>query len=368
MRALGIIRSNFKFNTVLVLVLTFILSACTRDTQDKNPNQVQVRLPWYASVSGYQLAVINLSTIENMVFLVGKAARFLISPQEQNGKLVGTSPIIHTMRTSDGIYIPEDYLSAEMLTLYAHFEKLQDFDRESGIDKMIKNWPRQQTIAVAAQIISQDGSVMHDNAMYDGKFDAFLFPTYDLSNLPISLNQAIVGHEYFHAIFYQLYSKNLEKPEVGTADRDSYHSFLMRGLNEGLADVWGWLYSGDYQFLSRSVPGYDRRNLDNTQRLIKLDIDNIKAQAHNYDTTGAGDFYYVGTTYAQKLFSATQAAISKGDLTPAVARIKLAKAISKSLVRLSQEYQSLKKDEFVLPTRPLQLIQDEIPEIKIEMQ
>jgi hypothetical protein len=363
---------RFKIFSTLLLVIGFNIS-CTQDAKDRSPGQARVRLPWYTS-EGYQLKTITLSTVEDMVYLRGKAAQFILSPMVVNGNLTGMAPRIHTMRTSDGTYIPEDFLSVEALNLYAHFEKLQEFDLQYGLDKLIPGWPRQQTIAINAQVESKDGTMIHDNAMYIGQYEAFIFPEYSLPMLPLALNQAVVAHEYFHSIFYALHLKQfdsiIEKAKAdSTPERDHYHKYLMKSLNEGLADVWGWLYSGDYKFVSRSVPGFDRRNLDNNYYAIKLVDTEILAIALNAglkDNPRDDGFYYIGSTYAKKIFSAAQKTLAGKKISDSELRVKLAAAITNMLYKLNPEISKLKMDQQLDPLVPLKLIQDQVPEIKIE--
>ncbi len=421
---------NFAFTNAVVGHLFLLgcmafLAACTADTHDKNPDTVQVKVPWLnAAGTDYSLQRVSLSTIKNMVTLQGDSARFLMAPGISNGQLTGYPPKIRTMRTQDGTYIPEDYLSSQLLTLYAHFEKLADLDRQVGVPQQIDNWPRQQTIAVSVQELDPNGQAGTDNAMYTSDYDAYLFLPYTRSDLPFTVNAGVIGHEHFHTLFFQMlirpsgsaYPFAQQNPQQQTAHpiarilqlmgiaslqtpvadltnldpsvstivpvtrfRDNYHAYLLRGLNEGLADIWGWIYSADIRFVQRSAAEYVNRALDGTSHfsLTQNQIAMMAGASASHAVGGtmgpAGMYidaavYDVGTAYAQRLYQAVQVAIGKGTLTTESARTLLAKAILRALPKLQSEFVTLGVTTQMDPLRPLQLIQNEIPELTINMQ
>jgi len=112
------------------------------------------------------------------------------------------------------------------------------------------------------------------------------------------VNGGVIGHEYFHAIFNSVVLQPLRASmatelagesaanlhegvfpggrecgllkidETGTPPdpkivREMYRIRLLRAMNEGLADFWGWIYSGETDFVGRSL-SYTKgtRNLD----------------------------------------------------------------------------------------------------------
>lgn len=387
----------------LILLFGLLLSgaqvACSADTHDKNPDTVQVQVPWFSG-GNYSSQTVTLHTVKDMVTLQGDSARFLMSPGSQDGKLTGLQPKIRTMRTQDGIYVPEDYLSAQLLTLYAHFEKLSDLDVELGLNQSIQNWPRQQTIAVSVQTIDPTGQYGSDNAMYTGDYDAFLFLPYDRPDLPFSVNAGVIGHEHFHSLFFQQFIKpaadkypfsaptahpvtqllqamglpvvlNTESQSSRTTDRDQYHAYLLRSLNEGLADVWGWVYSGDSRFVERSARGQEQRRLDFNSS-IPLSTGQIMQMATSSRVTSSGitidgSAYQIGTAYSHRLWQAVQNSLVANKMSEIDARKKLAQGIMRAVVRLQSEFSGYDATIKLDPLRPLQLIQEENPELKINV-
>lgn len=88
-----------------------------------------------------------------------------------------------------------------------------------------------------------------------------------------------------------------------------YNSYVLRGLNEGFADFYGWLYSNDVSFLAKSLPDQDdMRRLDSepdrlpAETLIRrLLVDNFAPDQILPEATRAHNAYTLGTTYARYL-------------------------------------------------------------------
>jgi hypothetical protein len=351
------------------------VSACTSAKNDLYPETARVKIPWYTS-SGYKMQIVELVSVTNMQRLQGWAAKFLLAPGILNGKLIGLEPDIRTIRTSDGAYVPTDYLSAELLSMYAHFEKLQQLDMKVGAEQLIKNWPRPQTIGVRAVLAEGDEWVKKDNALFSGDLGAFLFVPYQRGELPLSVNAGVIGHEYFHAIFNEIFNRQLEtnhdnnflKNAMGLVQQagadsnmDLYHQTLLRGINEGLADVWGWIYSDDENFVERS-------NSNPLLHFRKLNLppvfytkENVLVFSNHFkENTSVA--YEIGTMYSRRLFQA----VKKSHLADkAEAKRLLAKGILRMLVQLQAEFKQKKSEDLLEPTRPLELLQNEIPQMKI---
>jgi len=327
---------------------------------------VQVKLPWYQD-GKYSFQVIELFTVQNMVELRGKVARFLLSPSLQDGKLIGFEPRINTFRNATGIYIPADTFSTELLSLYAHFEKLQVLDKKVGVSDYIKDWQVQKLIAVQTQIIEEGNRKKVDNAMYSGDLDAFLFVPYVQEHLPLSVNAGVIGHEYFHDIFHKIVTKPIqkfEKIEDNLTSRQLYHTFLFRALNEALADVWGWIYSDDFQFVKKSDPRFEWRDL-NTRVKNFYTKEQIQDKSASYLSSDA-EAYQVGQMYSYQIFSAVKKAIEEKVVeNKAQANMLVAKSILKMLSNLQKEYVQMTDTDLLDPMKPLSLLQEQIPDFKI---
>lgn len=378
------------------------LAACTADRDRSAGDTLRVQIPWYANGS-YQLQMIPLFTVSNLVSLKGSAARFLVSPGLENGRIVGREPHVKLIMNSQGVSLPTDAMSLELVTLYAHFEKLQEFDSKVGTQKFIQKWPIQHTIAVETQFIDLASQQNIDNAYYNPELDAFLFVPYSRNELPLSLNAGVIGHEYFHSIFHRLVvqasgqqlkqkgrisahdSQSLQRQmglHQGIADdgvseteekeldktaqqgRALYHALLLRGLNEGLADIWGWLYSGDYQFVKKSHPDYEWRDLDQNAKEV-LSKEKVQEWSSSFAKSD-NRAYDIGKVYARQLFSAGKKAIAQKVVADeSELRLVLAKAILNSIVKIQKEFSKLSNKDFLEPLRPLEILQQELPKFEI---
>lgn len=348
---------------------TSLLTACQPSVEDsRGQGPLRVQVPITKTQTGeYELQNLTLDTLSDLKTLFGKAARFFLEPGIFQGKLVGKSPAIQFMRNSSGVYIAKDALSLQMLTLYAHFERLMKQDQALGIDSIL-SWPRQ--VAVDAQVKPGTGS-LENNALYSGENDIFIFVPYRLEGLPLMVNGGVVAHEHFHAYFQKLFIDPIKNEypsvaglqphktqlETATSDEEipnakvdlpaAYHSVLLRGLNEGLADIWGWLYSGDVNFVRKSLPQEkSTRRLDLPVNSFVSSDQLAKMVEGTQDNNQVGLSYAIGNLYARLIKGlidqrVKEISLQKGkekDQVFAEVRIEAQKALIKSLPLIRSEY------------------------------
>jgi len=349
--------------------------ACSSDKNSGDSGAVQVKIPWFGD-QGYTQQIVSLSTVQDRSSFHGSAARFYSTPSiTQKNKLNGDKPQVHWIQTAEGFYVPTDYLSLQLVTLYAHFEKLQNLDRSLGLDQKIQSWPVTQDVGVAVHEFDTKGGFQNNNASFVSGLDAFLFLPYTLDRTPLALNPGVVGHEYFHALFNQLVIKpsglnypgwqepSLKSSDVSMAeenitpfseavdikksDRDYYHEYLLRGINEGLADIWGWLYSGDPEFLNISMPHQNQRSLKAGPMMV-LSISALKNMSKGAKGLDGG-VYLIGTAYARSIYNDFQNEMQKGNVNPENLKLTLRQSLITLLTDLQQKVQSLKDDEYLDP-------------------
>lgn len=249
-----------SYQLIILAITAFALSAC-QDSSTKLADSTWVQLPIYKPESGYQLQHVKINTLQDINNLKGSSANFYVRTNisfdrdRKNGELTGHAPRVRTVKNQSGVHIPTDANSLQLLTLYYHIEKLRELDNMFQVWGDVQAPPRR--VAVFFPIQDTFGK-LEVNAKYSGELDAFLFTPFPDPSLPLIANGGVIAHEHFHAIFqskvitalHEQYPMAKESP----SEWDEYHSFIMRGLNEGLADVWGWAYSGDDDFVRRSIP------------------------------------------------------------------------------------------------------------------
>lgn len=369
-----------------------LLSACGPQFESADQNgPTRVVSPWLNSQGEYSLQTIELGGIRDLKTLSGQFARFVFGPKVVDGKLEGHSPRGRFIRNSQNEYVPADDLTQQMVVLYAHMQKFAELDEELGVGG-VNTWPRDIGIAVRMK-----GGVKN-NAFYDGKTDSMLFVPYTWDHLPISINGGILAHEHFHSLFYKLVIKgNLEE----VLDRSSVHdrqdivlneaeleldgkvpkSFfgkrilaepelvrkyhletLTSGLNEGLADFWGWVYSGDPDFIAMSIPiEKDDRSLNLKAGDIYPHFPSRKKMTNRIESFmkyGDSDYmksylkgpaYSLGTEISRFLKGFTEVMAKDRDLLSTQARKEVAKQIISLLVPLKENLLRSSESKYFRP-------------------
>ncbi|MNK84098.1 hypothetical protein D3C87_1039370 [compost metagenome] len=338
---------------------------------------------------GYRLQRFELIGISDIKEVAGRFVNFFVSPKiaVKNGKekMTGSAPRAQFIRNSAGDYIASDSLTIELFSIYAHMQKLAALDEELGAGGVNK-WPRDIGVAVRA-----DGGMVN-NAQYYGPADVMYFVRYTKSELPIQVNAGVLAHEHFHSLFYKLVpgseatrksvhnhltetADTPQKPVIldgSTLDADIQFKVVaapvsernlkteqeMRevyygGLNEGFADFWGWMYTGDPDFIGLSLPEHkDLRTLNNGGRgedfLISVDnvygtLNNIKEnlKEHSelsekqrtayYNEYRMGYKYSVGSRFSRMLKHLTGIVKAERKMTDKESRKFVAKSLLKIL-------------------------------------
>ncbi|RYZ76462.1 MAG: hypothetical protein EOP05_04950 [Proteobacteria bacterium] len=379
----------------LALALSVCAGACSAEN-DRFQGDVY-RIPWPDSDGVMAIRPIEIKTLNKPEAFEGSAAKILVEPSEGGGKLVAEKPRGRFIRASDGAIIPADFMSLQAVTAYAHQERLMEFDRTSGVDQFLQ-WPL--TIGLQVKVVDR-GNLINNNAIYDGKLDALLLVPYTASQLPIAFNGGILGHEHFHFVFQKAVLNRLgvqntqgtlldgnhtcahgiaagiaadtqDHPEESKPDENApnsengidiedetaieaaadeippqiYNSFVLRSLNEGLADFWGWAYSNDNSFVGRSLPSEDRvRRLDltpgrlsDTKALRESLVDLRRADKIIREDYRIGRAYLLGTQYARFLRQMVDSLVEQGQSLPA-AKLAVAQAVSMASIGTNVNYE-----------------------------
>jgi hypothetical protein len=353
-----------------IIATLIVLSACSPQKADEDlKGPVQVQVPFVVD-GKYDLHVLEILTLKDLPHLEGAAARFLIDPDSSSGVLKGRSPEIKYIRNQSGVIVATDDLSLQLLTIYAHYERLQQLDAKVGAAGVL-TYPR--TVAVNTQIRSGEGELDTDNALYSGKYDALLMVPYTQQGLPIMANGGVLAHEHFHAFFQKLvvaplaakYPDAQKNKEV----QNLYHAALLRAFNEGFADVWGWIYSGDTEFVKRSLPkvGHER-DLDPRGGVL----DNIKSSAwlKNEVAYSNEDFqalvassYVIGSQLARVIKNFAHINQQRTGLSLAETKILIGKYLLQLLPNLKTRIENLKEDEFVTPAEALDMFSEQVSDL-----
>lgn len=354
---------TFLVGTLIGAIGLLGLSACSIPAKEESATQTrQVLIPWWSS-DAYKWQAVPLTSLKNLTELDGSAAKFFLSPSSNGSSLAGTQPRIRYFNNKNGVAVMTDEMSQHMVTLYAHMERLQEMDARLGLGEVLRK-PR----IVGVNVIQSSGG--ENNALYSPKFDALLFLPYTAKDLPIIVNAGAVAHEHFHSLFQALVGKDIQSkvdtmalvshPEAknvtnafGFIDEDKiigeleerarYHSFLIRAINEGLADVWGYIYTGDTAFIQKTYSKLSERRLDGVAGPMQT-LEVVKRQALRATERGNEDparAYDLGTNYARILRSTFDKNTSRENLGYKIVSL---------LKDLKAEILSLKDDQWLSPS------------------
>ena len=259
-----------------------VLSGCSPSSRSTS-NTYQ--LPWSDDVGNYRLQKVQITTFDNPSGLSGKYGQVLVHPHDDQNQQLADSPAAGHFLKAGNTEIAADVLSLQAATIYAHIERLHQLDTLTGAASAI-HWP----LTYGLEVKTTDGTV--SNALYDPARNAVVIMPYAEGRLPIAINGGILAHEHFHSIFQALVMSGLPKDsqtstpgvqgewsleaiqnsEAGTKvttdpvlrfdlskkiaeiPLQTYNYFVIHGINEGLADFYGWVYSGDPSFIENSLP------------------------------------------------------------------------------------------------------------------
>lgn len=346
-----------------LIILFFILSAALSCNSIKplGSGPFKVQIPWAERGQDYSLQNVEIHTLKDPVLMEGDAAKIRVNQQTDQ-----KAPEAQFTQVSEGVIVPNDPLSAQLFAVYAHMERLYFLEAELGISQFI---PRPRLVSIDSKVLdgSEQKSVL-DNATFVGDLDLLALMPISTNSLPITMNGGVLAHEQFHAIFHHLVLKNLGEADLKTADRlkdewgppdhdffsrlktlraeagsserpvsalagsadvasnKNYNNgFILQALNEGFADYWGWLYSGDNNFIIRSIPGVGKHRaiLSRAEKLpTDGELEQLVSKSSVEELRGAA--YFLGTHYASIL----------RNLSEADGRVSTAKLLVSSLKNL----------------------------------
>ncbi len=408
---------------LLLAAVALNLASCGK-AGDRFSSQTY-RIPWPNDVGDVSLQNVEIRTLTNPEHFEGSTARILVEPSDGGGRLSGERPVGHFVRTSAGPIIPADFITMQAITAYAHQERLHDLDQKAGAADYL-SWPL--SLGIEVHVLSSSGPITN-NAIYDAKLNSLLLVPYTEGDLPMALSPGILGHEHFHFIFQNIVMSRVK--DVGTQTTCSgaapasppaekkdvpsgpvaakkpipdfiyvagsspcsrllddqqaltchqtaqgiskrvFNAFLLRAMNEGFADFWGWLYSHDEFFIAKSLPSeMNSRRLDwgsgrlpteqlNRENLVDLDHPE-KVLGEDGRTHSA---YVLGSQYARFLRQSVADLVKETGVSEADAGLAIARALIQSLPALSDLVAANYETEFFSPNMMLKPLILNLPKV-----
>lgn len=272
---------------------------------------------WNADAQEYELIVSEIQTLSDARTIQGDVAELrgggslnvsTSAPQSEDDYLDAITvssdktPSAEYFLDDDGVAVPFDIDSQLMLTLYHHIERADDYFVSLDVEPVGKletyYFPQFAIFGIQLPLLT-------DNAAYAVTIDAFLIPptVFLTDGVPLSANRGVMVHEYSHAVFNRLVFDNDRTPRpIWDTTFDETARDELRSLDEGVADIFGALATGDSNFIGPSISqeafGLDR-DLDK-ERIWDSELqDEIDAT-----DTGAGtNPYLLGSVVASAVWA-----------------------------------------------------------------
>ncbi len=392
-------------NPILFLLFLFFIS-CSPRSQHHQMSHV-IWIPWLNAAGEYTIQKVSINTIDSWSPLRGSAVKIQSHGSITGEMLSSQEVVMEYTHDRSGVVIPLTQFSTEVASIYAHFERLKERDLLFGVPQ--SNVTRKVYVRFNTQ--SAGLTRMTNNALYVLENDSFFIVPYESNKLPISVNGSILAHEHFHSIFARLLLKPLSKEaqlqgkkllslvDEGPHETSALRNFVMTGvvqkdegvavpkssdrledffaqsistiskiippnsskqikhinlvlltaLNEGLADVWGWLYSQNPCFIAPSLDldsrgetnphdkeHYDNRCLSTNVEILPKDVSSLGMMENsegemNQIRTKA---YRLGTNLARMIYRRLE---ERGELHDTIALNAWAKHIVETLPKFLPE-------------------------------
>lgn len=360
---------------VSISLLFAFLMGC--ELTDPGEGTHRFLLPWHLPQGGYSLQEVDVYTLKSPLRMEGQAAQVYLESALGVGGFQGSVARPQLARVGN-LWVPEDSLSALAVAAYAQVEQLMFFDQKLSATSHLP-WPRKVGVSTA---IEGFGS---DSALYHGVYDIIIVLPYISSGLPIAANAGILAHEHSHAHFHHLVKKPLlekgiltmmsvsilEKGEVkNNTDLDIeekpteltpeiHNAFVLRGWDEGLADFFGYAYTGDPRFMAISFSQdiMQSRLLDAPIQMLDDSLKMAQAITRPNENRCGGYLclsYHLGTQLARFLYRVR----NHHGLGPKALNSEkaLLAYIVERLPELSRRLESLWQTEFLSPSFLLEVL------------
>ncbi len=263
--------------------------------------------------------------------------------------------------SGDRVAVANDFESLAMMTTFHHFEKVWAFARDVVGDQ--SDATRAPTMigfyaTLAARIGISIPVLSSDNAAFLPLSDSFLiFRSQLIDGIPFALNSGVIAHEFSHRVFFHnafstsarsnWYRDSIVGETSSEAEKKTF--VLLKGIDEGCADITAIAYTGRTDFIADSILG-DLGASTRVQRDVEgpfadwADYDRLQWESWSDDagndvcsgisngyTETTWNFYCIGTVWARALWDAS-------GRDQATLREVLMPALNRAIKRLGDEH------------------------------
>ena len=265
----------------------------------------------------------------------------------RNRETAGGVPVAPNLTTVDGVVRGTDFDSLQYLTIFHNFEQVFAFYRDVVEDRSEATSDFGIVGFYAELVLSSVAPVPilgADNAAYYPMTDGWLtLRVADIESIPLAMNPAVIAHEFGHRSFmanvFRSSDAAFEIWRTNTAtttpdNRTLRATNLLRGVDEGLADLQAVAFSRDPNFVAPSVAVAEvSQTRDLNGEYAQFATYAILDDASLIASTGIGctgpdlsesgfNFYCLGTVLVRALWVGADSDVEvlRNEISPAVVR------------------------------------------------
>lgn len=302
------------FYGFLFLSSVFSVISCGKKSIPAGPIEAYIL---HSSQGSYELGTVRIETLEQAEHLKGhmveiKGSAVVGLTDEINGVVYSEDPdriyseagkkIQLDYKIENDIVYPLDYKSMSLLAMYYNFETTFDF-WENQFDLSSEDFGyttiQNDPVLSASSGSNQVEATFRTNAAFIGGVrDLWFFRESEFEKVPFKINKAVMAHEFFHSVFdLYFYQKSV-------LDRSDNSKNVLRSINEGLADYFAFVVTGNPKEIGLSS------DILADQRDLPVDLDVATA---NFGC-GSNPYCY-GSILASALYEiVNQLAVDRIDL------------------------------------------------------
>jgi hypothetical protein len=236
----------------------------------------------------------------------------IIGSQVTQPKFTGGSKPLLRYDIDAGVVVPRDYTSLALLSAYYQYEQVYDkLESLTGLsaDALLSengklNVLFEPSITFGSGLLNQKEIPKLNAAYIPGEKQFVLFRRSAVEQAPIGLNLQVIAHEFGHALFELSFFEN-KFDECDVAQQQ----FIIRGFNEGFADVVSWAVMGSADVLRNSIAIDEIASPRNFSR-VGFDYRDLKAASDSGlqdEAVCKGQIYCIGTLFAASVLDAHRA-------------------------------------------------------------
>jgi hypothetical protein len=293
-----------------------LLSAmgCSTTFDPADGGGYRVRIPVNDSQGQYHFQTVTLKSVTNISSLQGSVVNIRVNGEldsevKEDGtkqywiKNFGTTPAAHFIKVGD-VLIPADDRTLVMASIIYQFENIKDFYDSFKANEGLQ-FPRNVLLDMNAVGPSE---MSGNEAQYVMGLDMFIIQPYNQGFIPMSVNGGILGHEWWHSIFAARETERAKKTILTDLKPDKEivcaNHLQYQGLNEGIADFFGYAYSHDTDYGSASfkASGMGERDVK-VPKVLYYDGGNC---AMERGIEGQKNIHIIGASIASMLYVISQ--------------------------------------------------------------